>query len=138
MMPVATTAAVAPRSPSRRLLPPNTAQLLDSAPHRSPCPLPLRPTLPHTNNTKFKPQHPHISTPSPYHPEFDLANIKAAAAKVGKAARILLRINPNVDPQVHAYVSTGLASSKFGIRNSHLQVRQGEETSRPAAPQRGS
>ena len=23
--------------------------------------------------------------------------------------------------QVHAYVSTGLASSKFGIRNSHLQ-----------------
>jgi diaminopimelate decarboxylase len=27
-----------------------------------------------------------------------------------------------VDPQVHPYVSTGLASSKFGIRNSHLQV----------------
>ena len=25
--------------------------------------------------------------------------------------------------QVHAYVSTGLANSKFGIRNSHLQVR---------------
>jgi hypothetical protein len=24
--------------------------------------------------------------------------------------------------QVHAYVSTGLASSKFGIRNTHLQV----------------
>ena len=23
--------------------------------------------------------------------------------------------------QVHAYVSTGLANSKFGIRNSHLQ-----------------
>ena len=27
-------------------------------------------------------------------------------------------------PQVHPYVSTGLASSKFGIRNSHLQVRR--------------
>jgi len=38
---------------------------------------------------------------------------------------VLLRINPDVDPQVHAYVSTGLASSKFGIRNSHLQVRCG-------------
>lgn len=33
-----------------------------------------------------------------------------------------MRINPDVDPQVHPYVSTGLASSKFGIRNSHLQV----------------
>jgi diaminopimelate decarboxylase len=41
----------------------------------------------------------------------------------GKRVKVLLRINPDVDPQVHAYVSTGLASSKFGIRNSHLQVR---------------
>lgn len=53
--------------------------------------------------------------------EFDLDNIKAAAKKVGKKAKVLLRINPDVDPQVHKYVSTGLASSKFGIRNSHLQ-----------------
>ncbi|KAI3436301.1 hypothetical protein D9Q98_002354 [Chlorella vulgaris] len=53
--------------------------------------------------------------------EFDLANIQAAAAKVGKIARVLIRINPDVDPQVHPYVSTGLAGSKFGIRNTHLQ-----------------
>lgn len=53
--------------------------------------------------------------------EFDLENIKAAAGKVGKAARVLIRINPDVDPQVHPYVSTGLAGSKFGIRNTHLQ-----------------
>lgn len=53
--------------------------------------------------------------------EFDLENIKAAARKAGKRVRILLRINPDVDPEVHAYVSTGLASSKFGIRNSHLE-----------------
>ncbi|KAF6258687.1 diaminopimelate decarboxylase [Scenedesmus sp. NREL 46B-D3] len=53
--------------------------------------------------------------------EFDFQNIAAAANKVGKTANVLLRINPDVDPQVHAYVSTGLASSKFGIRNSHLQ-----------------
>ena len=32
--------------------------------------------------------------------EFDFANIVAAAKKVGKVARVLLRINPNVDPQV--------------------------------------
>ena len=48
--------------------------------------------------------------------------MRPAAKKVGKVARVLLRINPNVDPQVHPYISTGLAGSKFGIRNTHLQV----------------
>lgn len=32
----------------------------------------------------------------------------------------MLRINPDVDPKVHAYVSTGMASSKFGINNSKI------------------
>jgi diaminopimelate decarboxylase len=32
----------------------------------------------------------------------------------------LLRINPDVDPKVHPYVSTGMASSKFGIENDKL------------------
>ena len=31
-----------------------------------------------------------------------------------------MRINPDIDPKVHHYVSTGLASSKFGIRNNKL------------------
>lgn len=53
--------------------------------------------------------------------EFDLANIAAAGMAVGKPVRCLVRINPDVDPQVHKYVSTGLANSKFGIRNSRLQ-----------------
>lgn len=53
--------------------------------------------------------------------EFDLENIRLAAKAVGKAARVLIRINPDVDPEVHPYVSTGLAGSKFGIRNTHLQ-----------------
>lgn len=53
--------------------------------------------------------------------EFDLEHIVSVAKKVGKPANVLIRINPDVDPQVHPYVSTGLASSKFGIRNSHLQ-----------------
>eukprot|EP01025_Chloroclados_australasicus_P029433 TRINITY_DN29423_c0_g1_i1.p1 TRINITY_DN29423_c0_g1~~TRINITY_DN29423_c0_g1_i1.p1 ORF type:complete len:528 (+),score=66.34 TRINITY_DN29423_c0_g1_i1:67-1650(+) len=53
--------------------------------------------------------------------EFDLENIAAAAKKVNKKVKVILRINPDVDPQVHPYVSTGMASSKFGIRNSHLE-----------------
>lgn len=53
--------------------------------------------------------------------EFDLEHIVTASKKAGKQANVLIRINPDVDPQVHPYISTGLASSKFGIRNSHLQ-----------------
>lgn len=53
--------------------------------------------------------------------EFDLEHIVDAAKEVKKTANVLIRINPNVDPEVHPYVSTGLAGSKFGIRNSHLK-----------------
>ena len=63
--------------------------------------------------------------------EFDLANIARAAKKVGKKARLLLRINPDVDPKVHPYISTGMKDSKFGIRNEKLdwfldEIRSGE------------
>jgi len=63
--------------------------------------------------------------------EFDYENIREAAVKVGKVADVLLRINPDVDPQVHPYVSTGLANSKFGIRNSHLDWFLGQIKSEP-------
>ncbi|KAL0376161.1 UNVERIFIED_CONTAM: Diaminopimelate decarboxylase 1, chloroplastic [Sesamum calycinum] len=53
--------------------------------------------------------------------EFDLENIVAAAKIAGKKVNALLRINPDVDPQVHPYVATGNKNSKFGIRNEKLQ-----------------
>ncbi|OIT04548.1 PREDICTED: diaminopimelate decarboxylase 1, chloroplastic-like [Nicotiana attenuata] len=53
--------------------------------------------------------------------EFDLDNILAAARIAGKKVNVLLRINPDVDPQVHPYVATGNKISKFGIRNEKLQ-----------------
>eukprot|EP00958_Prasinococcus_capsulatus_P009602 scaffold931_cov383-Prasinococcus_capsulatus_cf.AAC.5 len=40
---------------------------------------------------------------------------------VGRKARVLLRINPDVDPEVHPYIATGNKTSKFGIRNEKLQ-----------------
>ena len=52
--------------------------------------------------------------------EFDLAHIQRAAAELDRRADLLIRINPDVDPQVHPYVSTGIKNSKFGIRNEHL------------------
>ncbi|KAE8708250.1 Diaminopimelate decarboxylase 2 [Hibiscus syriacus] len=53
--------------------------------------------------------------------EFDLENIVAAARIAGRKVNVLLRINPDVDPQVHPYVATGNKNSKFGIRNEKLK-----------------
>ncbi|MBX3324978.1 MAG: diaminopimelate decarboxylase [Nitrospira sp.] len=41
--------------------------------------------------------------------------INNVAASVGMKARIALRINPDVDPKTHPYISTGMKKSKFGI-----------------------
>jgi diaminopimelate decarboxylase len=41
--------------------------------------------------------------------------INEVAASVGKKARVALRINPDIDPKTHPYISTGLKKSKFGI-----------------------
>lgn len=53
--------------------------------------------------------------------EFDLENIVEAARIAKKKVQVLLRINPDVDPEVHPYVATGNKNSKFGIRNEKLQ-----------------
>lgn len=46
-------------------------------------------------------------------PELDVLNEVALA--IGKVAPISLRVNPNVDPKTHPYISTGLKGNKFGI-----------------------
>ncbi|AVQ81871.1 MULTISPECIES: diaminopimelate decarboxylase [unclassified Variovorax] len=45
--------------------------------------------------------------------ELDVLNEVAAAE--GRRAPISIRINPNVDPKTHPYISTGLKGNKFGI-----------------------
>ena len=45
----------------------------------------------------------------------ELRKIDAVAGPMGKAARVALRVNPNVDPKTHPYISTGLKKHKFGI-----------------------
>lgn len=37
------------------------------------------------------------------------------AEKLKKKVRIAIRVNPDVDPKTHPYISTGLKKSKFGI-----------------------
>lgn len=45
----------------------------------------------------------------------ELLAINETAARLGKKARIALRVNPDVDPKTHPYISTGLKKNKFGI-----------------------
>jgi diaminopimelate decarboxylase len=45
----------------------------------------------------------------------ELHAINQVAVEMGGKARIALRINPDIDPKTHPYISTGLKKSKFGI-----------------------
>jgi diaminopimelate decarboxylase len=47
--------------------------------------------------------------------EEELANIDRIAGKIGKRAPVALRVNPDVDPQTHTYISTGKKETKFGV-----------------------
>jgi diaminopimelate decarboxylase len=47
--------------------------------------------------------------------EPELENLARIAAARGKTARAALRVNPDVDPKTHKYISTGKAESKFGV-----------------------
>ena len=45
----------------------------------------------------------------------ELTRLDAAAAAAGRVQRVLLRVNPDVDPHTHPYIATGLKESKFGM-----------------------
>lgn len=45
----------------------------------------------------------------------ELERIHAIARDMGTRARVALRVNPDVDPHTHKYISTGKKETKFGI-----------------------
>jgi diaminopimelate decarboxylase len=45
----------------------------------------------------------------------ELLALDRVAGEMGKVASIALRINPDVDPETHPYIATGLREAKFGI-----------------------
>jgi diaminopimelate decarboxylase len=49
--------------------------------------------------------------------EMDVLN--AVALEMHTRAPISIRVNPNVDPKTHPYISTGLKGNKFGIAHEH-------------------
>jgi len=47
--------------------------------------------------------------------EAELGRVEIIAKELGKTSRISIRVNPNIDPQTHPYISTGLHDNKFGV-----------------------
>jgi diaminopimelate decarboxylase len=47
--------------------------------------------------------------------EHELVALNEIAGGIGKKAPISLRVNPDVDPQTHPYISTGMKKAKFGV-----------------------
>jgi diaminopimelate decarboxylase len=59
--------------------------------------------------------------------EQELVVLNEIAAGTGKKAPISLRVNPDVDPQTHPYISTGMKKAKFGV-----DIKKSLETYRKA------
>ena len=45
----------------------------------------------------------------------ELHRLNRVAGEMGKIARVSFRVNPDVDPKTHPYISTGLKENKFGV-----------------------
>lgn len=60
--------------------------------------------------------------------EDELVSLNDVARRMGKKAPISLRVNPDVDPHTHPYISTGMKKAKFGV-----DIKRSVETYRKAA-----
>jgi diaminopimelate decarboxylase len=47
--------------------------------------------------------------------EAEMKRVETIAKELNIEARISIRVNPNVDPKTHPYISTGLHENKFGV-----------------------
>jgi diaminopimelate decarboxylase len=47
--------------------------------------------------------------------EAELARINSVAGELGVRAPIAIRVNPDVDPKTHKFISTGKSQNKFGV-----------------------
>ena len=52
--------------------------------------------------------------------EAELEVLSEVAMALGLRAPVSIRVNPNVDPQTHPYISTGLKGSKFGVAHDRV------------------
>jgi diaminopimelate decarboxylase len=68
----------------------------------------------------------------------ELRRIADIAARLGKTADIAFRMNPDVNPQTHPYITTGFRENKFGMDESFLpELKQILEDAGPSLRLRG-
>jgi diaminopimelate decarboxylase len=60
--------------------------------------------------------------------EDELMALNEIAGAIGKKAPISIRVNPDVDPQTHPYISTGMKKAKFGV-----EIKKSLDTYKKAA-----
>lgn len=63
--------------------------------------------------------------------EAELGRVALVARELEKQARISIRVNPNIDPKTHPYISTGLHDNKFGVdlnsaKRMYIQAKNSE------------
>ena len=56
----------------------------------------------------------------------ELEALDRVARAMGRRAPVSIRVNPNVDPKTHPYISTGLKGSKFGIAHEQALAIYGQ------------
>jgi len=61
----------------------------------------------------------------------ELDMLSGLAASLGRTARIVLRVNPDVDAATHAKITTGLAQNKFGIPRAEAAALYARAASLP-------
>jgi diaminopimelate decarboxylase len=61
----------------------------------------------------------------------ELRALDEVARSIGTRAPISLRVNPDVDPQTHPYIATGLKTTKFGIPVEQAPAIYAEAAARP-------
>jgi diaminopimelate decarboxylase len=53
--------------------------------------------------------------------EAELARVEQVARRLGRRAPVALRVNPDIDPKTHPYISTGLRENKFGVGHAEAE-----------------
>ena len=62
----------------------------------------------------------------------ELDRLASTAARLGRVARVALRVNPDIDARSHPNISTGLKSNKFGVPIEEARAIYAERRSIPS------
>lgn len=61
----------------------------------------------------------------------ELVELDRVAQAMGARVKIALRVNPDVDPETHPYISTGLKQNKFGVGMDEARALLRDASQRP-------